>query len=61
MSKVHDAWFEEDGVRNIVGLLETPVVQDSNAREVRYLELLNWSSWVPSDLPLYKIWPNFLM
>lgn len=51
MSKVHDAWFEEDGVRNIVGLLETPVVQDSNAREVRYLELLNWSSWVPSDLP----------
>ncbi|XP_061374631.1 probable E3 ubiquitin-protein ligase ARI7 isoform X1 [Gastrolobium bilobum] len=35
VSKVHDAWFaDEDGVRKAVGLLETPVVQHSNAREL---------------------------
>ncbi|OWM67416.1 probable E3 ubiquitin-protein ligase ARI7 isoform X2 [Punica granatum] len=34
VSKVHDAWFDEDGVRKVVGLLEKPVVQYPNAREL---------------------------
>jgi len=33
---VHDAWFaDEDQVRKTVGLLDKPVYQYSNAREVR--------------------------
>ncbi|XVE84593.1 hypothetical protein DITRI_Ditri17bG0025100 [Diplodiscus trichospermus] len=35
VSKVHDEWFaDEEGVRRCVGLLERPVVQVSNAREL---------------------------
>lgn len=35
ISKVHDEWFaDEEAVRNSVGLLDKPVVQFSNAREV---------------------------
>ncbi|XWS35252.1 hypothetical protein CRYUN_Cryun21dG0110000 [Craigia yunnanensis] len=35
VSKVHDEWFaDEGGVRQSVGLLERPVVQVSNAREL---------------------------
>lgn len=35
---MHDAWFaDEDGVRKMVGLLERPVVQHPNPREVRYV------------------------
>ncbi|XP_022761750.1 probable E3 ubiquitin-protein ligase ARI7 isoform X2 [Durio zibethinus] len=35
VSKVHDEWFaDEEGVRQSVGLLERPVVQLSNAREL---------------------------
>lgn len=34
---MHDAWFaDEERVRKAVGLLEKPVVQSPNAREVRY-------------------------
>ncbi|KAK4768624.1 hypothetical protein SAY87_003765 [Trapa incisa] len=33
VSKVHDAWFEEEGVRKVVGLLERPAVQNNNAKE----------------------------
>lgn len=34
---MHDAWFaDEEGVRKAVGLLEKPVVEYPNAREVRY-------------------------
>ncbi|KAK4779398.1 hypothetical protein SAY86_006926 [Trapa natans] len=33
VSKVHDAWFEEEGVRKVVGLLERPAVQNTNAKE----------------------------
>ena len=34
---MHDAWFAgEDQVRRAVGLLEKPVVQHPNDREVRY-------------------------
>ena len=34
---MHDAWFaDEDGVRKAVGLLDKPVVEYPNAREVRY-------------------------
>lgn len=33
---MHDAWFaDEDQVRKTVGLLDKPVYQYSNAREVR--------------------------
>lgn len=33
---MHDAWFaDEDQVRKTVGLLEKPVFQNSNTREVR--------------------------
>lgn len=36
VSNVHDAWFaDEDRVRKTVGLLERPVVQFPDAREVR--------------------------
>ena len=35
VSKVHDAWFaDEDRVRKTVGLLEKPVVQHPNPREI---------------------------
>ncbi|KAH7572777.1 hypothetical protein ACOSP7_006108 [Xanthoceras sorbifolium] len=35
VSKVHDAWFaDEDGVRKSVGLLEKPLVQFPNAKEL---------------------------
>ncbi|KAJ9189220.1 hypothetical protein P3X46_000539 [Hevea brasiliensis] len=35
ISKVHDEWFaDEEAVRKSVGLLDTPVVQFSNAREL---------------------------
>ncbi|KAI5390687.1 probable E3 ubiquitin-protein ligase ARI7 [Lathyrus oleraceus] len=35
VSKVHDAWFaDEEQVRKAVGLLEKPVVQNRNAREL---------------------------
>ncbi|TXG72856.1 hypothetical protein EZV62_001435 [Acer yangbiense] len=35
VSKVHDAWFaDEDGVRKSVGLLEKPIVQFPNAKEL---------------------------
>ena len=34
---MHDAWFaDEDQVRKTVGLLEKPVFQNSNTREVRH-------------------------
>lgn len=34
---MHDAWFaDEDRVRKTVGLLDKPVVQHSNPKEVRY-------------------------
>lgn len=33
---MHDAWFaDEEQVRKTVGLLDKPVFQNSNAREVR--------------------------
>lgn len=33
---MHDEWFaDEEKVRKVVGLLEKPVVQFPNAREVR--------------------------
>lgn len=42
VSKVHDAWFaDEDGVRKEVGLLERPVVEHPNFREVCCLNCLN--------------------
>lgn len=34
---MHDTWFaDEERVRKAVGLLEKPIVQHPNAREVRY-------------------------
>lgn len=41
VSKVHDAWFaDEDLVRKTVGLLEKPVFQNPNPREVWELDFL---------------------
>ncbi|KAK4744006.1 hypothetical protein SAY87_010318 [Trapa incisa] len=34
VSKAHDAWFDEAGVRKAVGLLERPIVMHHNAREL---------------------------
>ncbi|KAG4979624.1 hypothetical protein JHK85_033582 [Glycine max] len=37
VSRVHDAWFaDEERVRKAVGLLEKPIVQHPNTREVRH-------------------------
>lgn len=45
ISKVHDEWFaDEETVRKSVGLLETPVVHFSNARDVR-TSIISMHSW----------------